>query len=86
VTPTPFIPEQANVNCDGSTDTGDVLVLLGASGGLDYEQEPGCPGPGDSLGGVVFGDVNCDSVFDVRDALHLLLALAGLSPDGGCEV
>lgn len=85
-TPTPFLPEQANVNCDDSTDVDDVLVMLAASGGLEFAQEPGCPDPGDSFGGIVFGDVNCDGEFNMWDVLDLLLILAGFSPLGGsCE-
>ena len=82
-TPTPFLPEQANVNCDDSTDIADVIVMLKASGGLDYDQEPGCPDPGDSFGGIVFGDANCDGLFNMWDALDLLLVLGGYQPLAG---
>ena len=69
----------ANVNCDGQTDSRDVMEMLQAIGGLPLEHEAGCAGPGHQRGGYTVGDVNCDGRFDVADVLALLRTLSGLA-------
>jgi hypothetical protein len=74
---------RANVNCDGATDKLDLLLLLGAAGGLRHVQPSGCGMPGETLDGITLGDVDCDGVFGALDVLALLRYLGGL-PLGDC--
>lgn len=80
--PTPFLPVQANANCDGATDSGDLLLLLRAIGGAPYHQPDGCGAPGHRVGGIVIGDVDCSGAFDGADVLALLRYLGGLGIAG----
>lgn len=79
--PSPAALAQANVNCDGATDAGDLLVLLRALGGLDLRQPAGCAAPGYYAGGVTMGDADCSGTFDTADVLALLRYLSGLQGD-----
>ena len=82
--PTPVALAQANVNCDGSTDAGDLVILLRAIGGLDFHQPAGCAAPGHYAGGVTMGDADCSGTFDPSDVLALLRYLSGLPRASDC--
>jgi hypothetical protein len=83
-TPSPLISARANANCDGTTDTSDVALMLKAALGLDYRQPAGCAAPGQPGAGFTAGDVDCSGTFDLLDVLALLRYLGGMSA-GDCS-
>jgi hypothetical protein len=79
-----------DATCDESVNPIDSLAVLRHDAGLPVNQEPGCPGLGDTVNvngtDRLFGDVNCDASVDPVDSLALLRADAGLSvnQEPGC--
>ena len=74
------------MNCDGVADGDDLLALIGDEGGLETDAAPPCPGIGEDVDGIIWGDVDCDGDVDLDDALAMLLWMAGLPYDAlpGC--
>ncbi len=75
------------MNCDGSTDSVDALVILLSTAGLPFGQGPGCPELGGSpasagqayaQAAAVFGDMDCSGAVDSVDALLILRHVAAL--------
>jgi hypothetical protein len=64
---------QGDLNCDGTVDALDALVLLLDLAGAPMEQPQGCPPLSE------IADVNCDSVIDETDIEQLLRYAAGLT-------
>jgi len=83
--PTAIPPDEwVDTNCDGTTDDGDLIVILSflARGLAPATPQDDCPNPGDDAPGAggprPWGDQNCDGTVDIFDALAELFVLAGI--------
>jgi len=85
-TPTPKPSPSGDIDCNGSVNAVDSLMLLRFVAGLSVTQYDPCPaigGPGVEAG--VFGDVDCTGIINSVDSLQILRFTAGLpvsTPDG----
>ncbi len=80
------VPEhvQGNINCLGTVGVDDVTALLAALSGVAFSHRPGCTPPGQTIHGVLWGDLNCDHNVNALDVLALLRYLSGAGGTGGC--
>jgi len=82
------VPEhiQGNINCLGPVGVDDVTALLAALSSVAFNHRPGCTPPGQTIHGVLWGDLNCDRNVNAFDVLALLRYLSGAGGTGGCPV
>ncbi len=66
---------RGDVDCDGQATEADVRTLLRHVTGLPLELPPGCPSPGQHIGGGLWGDIDADGDLDSADAASLLRML-----------
>jgi hypothetical protein len=73
---------RARFNCLGSVGVDDVTALLAALSSVAFNHRSGCTPPGQTIHGVLWGDLNCDRNVNAFDVLALLRYLSGAGGTG----